>query len=107
VDGHFNYGRLLIYLEVPQMNILAPLFLALACMTGQVASISNGTVGVTYVDTRGVTDQPDQTISTTIEDPNHPGEPWTVITYRRKDESFEAFVKRHKDMVEAVRKALS
>ena len=68
-------------------------------------SLSNGSVAI--VDIRGGSEQPDQTISTTIEDANHPGEPWVVTTYRRKDESFESFVSRHKVLVEAVRKALS
>jgi hypothetical protein len=50
---------------------------------------------------------PEQVLSTTVQDPNHPGEPWVVTTYRRPDESFEAFIRRHRDMVDAVRKALT
>ena len=50
---------------------------------------------------------PEQVLTTTVQDPGHPGEPWVVTTYRRPDESFEAFIRRHKDMVEAVRKALA
>lgn len=50
---------------------------------------------------------PEQVLSTTVQDPNHPGEPWVVTTYRRADESFEAFIRRHRDMVDAVRKALN
>jgi hypothetical protein len=50
---------------------------------------------------------PEQVLTTTVQDPNHPGEPWVVTTYRRADESFEAFIRRHRDMVEAVRKALT
>lgn len=50
---------------------------------------------------------PEQVLSTTVQDPNHPGEPWVVTTYRRADESFEAFIRRHRDMVDAVRKALT
>jgi hypothetical protein len=50
---------------------------------------------------------PEQVLTTTVQDPGHPGEPWVVTTYRRPDESFEAFIRRHKDMIEAVRKALA
>jgi hypothetical protein len=51
--------------------------------------------------------QPEQVLTTTVQDPGHPGEPWVVTTYRRADESFEAFIRRHRDMVDAVRKALT
>jgi len=88
------------------MHLLASIILALFTF-GVDQSTTNGYAQVAVVSFgAGTTDQPDQTISTTIQDPNHPGEPWTVTTYRRKDESFEAFVKRHKDMVDAVRGAL-
>jgi hypothetical protein len=50
---------------------------------------------------------PEQVLTTTVQDPNHPSEPWVVTTYRRPDESFDAFIKRHREMVEAVRKALT
>jgi hypothetical protein len=50
---------------------------------------------------------PEQVLTTTVQDPGHPGEPWVVTTYRRADESFESFIRRHRDMVEAVRKALT
>jgi hypothetical protein len=50
---------------------------------------------------------PEQVLSTTVQDPNHPGEPWVVTTYRRAEESFESFIRRHRDMVDAVRKALN
>jgi len=49
---------------------------------------------------------PEQVLTTTVQDPAHPGEPWVVTTYRRTDESFEAFIKRHREMVDAVRQAL-
>ena len=49
---------------------------------------------------------PAQVLTTTVQDPNHPVEPWVVTTYRQPDESYEAFIKRHREMVEAVRKAL-
>ena len=49
---------------------------------------------------------PDQTITTTVQDPKHPDEPWVVTTYKKIDESKEAFIKRHQEMVEAVREAL-
>ena len=49
---------------------------------------------------------PEQVLTTTVQDKAHPGEPWVVTTYRRADESFEAFIKRHREMVEAVREAL-
>ena len=50
--------------------------------------------------------QPDQTLTTRVQDPNNPDEPWEVTTYRKPGESLEAFVKRHREMVEAVRDAL-
>ena len=49
---------------------------------------------------------PEQALTTTVQDPEHPGEPWVVSTYRRPDESEPAFLKRHMDMVAAVRSAL-
>jgi hypothetical protein len=49
---------------------------------------------------------PEQVLTTTVQDPSHPDEPWVVTTYRRAEESFEAFIKRHREMVEAVREAL-
>lgn len=49
----------------------------------------------------------EQVLTTTVQDPGHPAEPWVVTTYRRPDESFEAFIRRHREMVEAVRKALT
>ena|SRR5688572_10330618 len=54
----------------------------------------------------GTAPVPEQVLSTTVQDPGHPGEPWVVTTYRTPDESFEAFIKRHREMVEAVREAL-
>ena len=50
---------------------------------------------------------PEQVLTTTIKDPEHPGEPWVVTSYRRPDESEPAFIKRHLDMVAAVRAALT
>jgi hypothetical protein len=47
--------------------------------------------------------EPDQTLQTTIQDPRHEDEPWVVTTYRRDGESELAFVKRHGEMVDAVR----
>jgi hypothetical protein len=49
---------------------------------------------------------PEQVLTTTIQDPEHPGEPWVVTSYRRPDESEPAFIKRHFEMVDAVRAAL-
>jgi hypothetical protein len=49
---------------------------------------------------------PDQVLTTTVQDPAHPNEPWVVTTYRRPDESEPAFLKRHLEMVAAVRAAL-
>ena len=49
---------------------------------------------------------PDQVLTTTVKDPDHPDEPWVVTTYRRPDESEPAFLKRHLEMVQAVRAAL-
>lgn len=50
---------------------------------------------------------PEQVLTTTVQDPAHPGEPWVVSSYRRPDESEPAFIKRHLEMVEAVRAALT
>lgn len=50
--------------------------------------------------------QPSGTLTTTVEDPRHPNEPWVVTTIPRDDESIEAVVARHLAMVEAVRRAL-
>ena len=50
---------------------------------------------------------PEQVLTTTIQDPEHPGEPWVVTSYRRPDESEPAFIKRHLEMVQAVRAALT
>lgn len=47
-----------------------------------------------------------QTISTTIQDSENPEEPWVVTTYRRPGESHQAFLNRHRDMVNSVRDAL-
>ena len=49
---------------------------------------------------------PEQVLTTTVQDPAHPGEPWVVSSYRRPDESEPAFIKRHLEMVAAVRAAL-
>lgn len=54
----------------------------------------------------GVNSSSDQILTTTIQDPNHPEEPWVVTTYRRDGESLGAFIKRHREMVDAVRDAL-
>lgn len=93
------------------MHFLAALILALATSIsgdGACATIqgSAGQVTVYTVDGRKPQPQPEQVLTTTIKDPQHPDEPWTVTTYRREDESFEAFVTRHKNMCEAVRQAL-
>jgi hypothetical protein len=48
----------------------------------------------------------DQTLTTTVHDSENPDEPWIVTTHRRRDESQSAFIKRHREMVGAVRDAL-
>lgn len=48
----------------------------------------------------------DQKLETTVQDPGHPEEPWVVTTYRRDGESLGAFIKRHRELVDAVREAL-
>ena len=50
--------------------------------------------------------QPEQSLVTTVQDPSNPEEPWVVTTYRKAGESLQAFVKRHGDMVAAVRDVL-
>ena len=48
-----------------------------------------------------------QTLTTTVQDPTSPDEPWIVVTYRKPGESPQSFIKRHRDMVSAVRDALN
>jgi hypothetical protein len=55
---------------------------------------------------RGESNQTGQTLTTTVQDPDNPEEPWVVTTYRRSGESLQAFVRRHREMVDAVREAL-
>lgn len=50
--------------------------------------------------------QAEQVLTTVVEDPRNPKEPWTVVSYRTTDESMEAFIKRHKDTVDGVRNIL-
>ena len=47
-----------------------------------------------------------QTLTTTVQDPSHPDEPWTINTYRADGESQQAWVRRHAEGVAAVREAL-
>lgn len=49
---------------------------------------------------------PEQSLVTTVQDVTNPEEPWIITTYRKPGESQQAFVKRHRDMVNAVRDAL-
>lgn len=53
-----------------------------------------------------ITTPADQQVTTVVQDPGHPKEPWVVTTYRKDSESVQALIKRHKEMVEAVRDAL-
>ena len=48
----------------------------------------------------------DQTLTTTVQDSDNPDEPWVVVTYKKPGEALAAFIKRHRDMVTAVRQAL-
>lgn len=48
----------------------------------------------------------DSVLEVSIVDPAHPDQPWIVTTFRRDDESIPAFVRRHRDTVDAVRSAL-
>ena len=57
-------------------------------------------------DFSGFAQNSDQTMATTIQDPGNPDEPWVVTTYRRRGESIQAFIRRHRDIVESVRDAL-
>jgi hypothetical protein len=94
------------------MNLLASLVLALTLPFGngiiKSSTVQSGEaqVAVFSVGGGGKKDVVEQSITTTVEDPKHPGEPWVVTSYRRDDESELAFVKRHREMVEAVREAL-
>ena len=48
-----------------------------------------------------------QTLTTTVQDPDHPDEPWVVTTHHRPGESHSAFIQRHRGMVRAVRLSLN
>ncbi len=73
----------------------------------QSATVSSGSAEVAiYTVGGGPGTTPDQVLETTVVDPNNPKEPWRVTSYRRPDESEESFVRRHLDMVKAVREAL-
>jgi len=64
-------------------------------------------IGDGYISaTGGPTLGPEQTLSTVVQDPDHPLEPWEVTTYRKPDESPTRFIRRHREMVDAVRDAL-
>lgn len=45
-------------------------------------------------------------LSTPVQDPAHPGEPWTVTTFQEDGEDWDVFIMRHKGRVERVRKLL-
>jgi hypothetical protein len=49
---------------------------------------------------------PDSTLVTTVADPHNPGEPWIITSFRRTDESDQAFTRRHFELVKATREAL-
>jgi hypothetical protein len=83
------------------------------CNALQDQQIQHGTQALvevenTWVNTPSQPQQvPEQTITTTIIDDHNPDEPWVVTTYRRPGESMAAFIKRHREMIEAVREALN
>lgn len=94
------------------MNLLASLVLALTLpfsngiIKSSTVQSGEAQVAVFSVGGGGKKDITEQTLTTTVEDPKHPGEPWIVTTYRRQDESELAFIKRHGEIVDAVREAL-
>ena len=91
------------------MNLLSSLILAMVLPFSNTpsATIQSGEAQVAVFSVGGgKKDEVDQTLTTTVEDPKHPGEPWVVTSYRKYDESELAFVRRHLEMVEAVREAL-
>jgi len=47
-----------------------------------------------------------QMLSTSIQDPSNPDEPWVVTTIQKPGESKGAFIQRHRETVEAVREVL-
>ncbi len=49
---------------------------------------------------------PDQKLTTVVQDQENPVEPWEVTTYRKPGESLHSFIRRHRDLVEAVRDAV-
>jgi hypothetical protein len=48
----------------------------------------------------------EQILTTRINDPNFPDEPWECTTFRLDGESYAGFIKRHKETVDAVRTEL-
>jgi hypothetical protein len=42
-------------------------------------------------------------VTTTVQDPANPEEPWIITTYKNKSESIRAFMRRHRMFVEAAR----
>jgi len=74
---------------------------------GAVAQFT-GVAPVPLALTEGVSvNNPEQQLTTTVGVPQHPLEPWTVTTFRRPGESTEAFIRRHRITVDAVRAALN
>ena len=90
------------------MNLIASLVLALTLPFGTGATVQSGPVQATFytLDGRKAPATQPQTLTTTIQDPKNPGEPWVVTSYQKDDESIEAFILRHKALCDAVRQAL-
>ena len=87
--------------------ILLGSFLILNPMSNGPAAISGIYNQALAISTADAANQVERQITTTIKDHNHPDEPWVVTTYGLPDESDIALIKRHGDMVEAVRRALN
>jgi len=82
-----------------------------ACASRPVAALvgvgaAAALVSPQVLDWMGIQATSDQILGTTVQDPSFPNEPWEVTTYRREGESYAAFIRRHRETVNAVRAEL-
>ena len=91
-------------------TILLGIFLILNPVNSRpsiISGIYNQVLATSVADAQKKPTESDQVLTTTVQDPKHPDEPWTVTTYRRPDESIPAFIRRHKETVDGVREVLT
>jgi hypothetical protein len=55
----------------------------------------------------GTTNLPPTVITTTVQDPRFPNEPWVITSTQWPDETIEAFIARHRHTVNLVREITS